>query len=78
MHVLAIPECLRVLTTRKANVGGLQCEVFFIIQTTEKQQAFVKELHLLKTNIFMEMVEAGSMPLRAGVRRLVGEYSFAS
>ena len=30
------------------------------------------ELHKLKTDIFMDMVEAGSMPLRPGVARLVG------
>jgi hypothetical protein len=37
------------------------------------RQAFVKELHLLKTDIFMRMVESGMMPLRPGVQRLVGE-----
>ncbi len=33
----------------------------------------VKGLHLLKTDIFMEMVESGAMPLRPGVARLVNE-----
>lgn len=47
-----------------------------LVQSTEEQQDFVKELHLLKTDIFMEMVEAGSMPLRPGVRRLVGKIRF--
>ena len=37
-----------------------------------ERQAFVKELHLLKTDIFMRMVESGMMPLRPGVQRLVG------
>ena len=37
-----------------------------------ERQAFVKELHLLKTDIFMRMVESGMMPLRPGVKRLVG------
>ena len=32
----------------------------------------MKELHLLKTDIFMRMVESGMMPLRPGVKRLVG------
>jgi hypothetical protein len=33
----------------------------------------VKDLHKLKTDLFMELVEAGSMPLRPGVERLVKE-----
>ncbi|KAK9825328.1 hypothetical protein WJX74_009721 [Apatococcus lobatus] len=37
------------------------------------RQALVKELHLLKTDIFMEMVEGGAMPLRPGILRLVKE-----
>ncbi|GMH37855.1 hypothetical protein BSKO_05739 [Bryopsis sp. KO-2023] len=48
-------------------------EPFKSTKTPEDRAAFVKELHLLKTDIFMEMVEAGSMPLRPGVKRLVGE-----
>ena len=42
---------------------------------TESQQGqeLVKELHLLKTDLFMRMVEDGMMPLRPGVKRLVGE-----
>ena len=38
----------------------------------EQRKAFVAELHRLKTDIFMRMVESGAMPLRPGVRRLVG------
>ena len=37
----------------------------------EQRQALVKELHLLKTDLFMKMVEDGMMPLRPGVKRLV-------
>ncbi|KAI8471357.1 MAG: HAD-like domain-containing protein [Monoraphidium minutum] len=33
----------------------------------------VKGLHLLKTDLFMELVETGAMPLRPGVARLVNE-----
>lgn len=32
----------------------------------------MQELHLLKTDLFMELVESGRMPLRQGVSRLVG------
>ena len=41
------------------------------MQSAEERQEFVKALHLLKTDIFMEMVESGAMPLRPGVRRLI-------
>jgi hypothetical protein len=30
-------------------------------------------LHLLKTRIFMDMIEAGKIPLRAGVLRVVDD-----
>jgi hypothetical protein len=42
-------------------------------QDPAQQQELVKALHLLKTDIFMEMVESGAMPLRPGVARLVEE-----
>ena len=39
----------------------------------DERRALVKELHLRKTAIFNELVEAGSIPLRAGVLRLIDE-----
>ena len=39
---------------------------------TDKDQC-IKELHRLKTDIFMEIIESGQLPLRAGVTRLVDE-----
>lgn len=48
-------------------------EPFASVRTADEQQAFVKELHLLKTNLFMKMVETGALPLRPGVARLVSE-----
>ena len=35
--------------------------------------ALVKELHLRKTAIFNELIEAGEIPLRKGVLRLIDE-----
>jgi len=35
--------------------------------------AFIKELHRLKTDLVMELVETGQLPLRPGVARLVDE-----
>ena len=43
------------------------------MQDKGAQQAFVKELHLLKTDLFMTLIEEGSLPLRPGVKRLVGQ-----
>ena len=44
----------------------------FVSRNADELKAFVAELHKLKTDIFMEMIEAGQMPLRPGVKRLVG------
>lgn len=35
--------------------------------------AFIKQLHKLKTDLFMQIVEEGQLPLRTGVKRLVDE-----
>lgn len=46
----------------------------FKSMTDPKERAeLVKNLHKLKTDLFMELVETGAMPLRPGVKRLVGE-----
>jgi HAD superfamily hydrolase (TIGR01509 family) len=37
------------------------------------KDAFIKELHLLKTEIFMEIIAGGELPLRPGVMRLIDE-----
>ena len=42
------------------------------LKEPDARKGLVAELHKLKTDIFMDMVEAGSMPLRPGVARLVG------
>lgn len=34
---------------------------------------FIKELHILKTSLFMELIESGKLPLRPGVARIVDE-----
>ncbi len=41
-------------------------------QDPAARKALVAELHLLKTDLFMELVDGGAMPLRPGVARLVG------
>jgi len=37
------------------------------------QDEFIKELHGLKTDLFMQIIESGELPLRSGVARLVDE-----
>ena len=51
-------------------------EPFLSLKDAKQRQELVKELHLLKTDIFMKMVESGMMPLRPGVQRLVGAAPF--
>jgi HAD superfamily hydrolase (TIGR01509 family) len=40
---------------------------------TADKDALVKELHKLKTDLFMQIIESGELPLRPGVARLVDE-----
>lgn len=44
-----------------------------LLQDAAARKALVAELHLLKTDLFMDLVDGGAMPLRPGVARLVGE-----
>lgn len=37
------------------------------------RDALIAQLHKLKTNIFMELIAAGKLPLRPGVKRIVDE-----
>lgn len=43
------------------------------VQDPAARQTLVAELHKLKTDLFMQLVETGAMPLRPGVQRLVQE-----
>jgi HAD superfamily hydrolase (TIGR01509 family) len=42
-------------------------------ENVEDKDAFIKELHKLKTDLFMKIIESGELPLRPGVARLVDE-----
>lgn len=39
----------------------------------EDREDFIKDLHRLKTDIFMELIEAGELPLRPGISRIMSE-----
>ncbi|EFJ48545.1 hypothetical protein VOLCADRAFT_104725 [Volvox carteri f. nagariensis] len=51
----------------------LDKEPFKSIKDPAQRKALVQDLHLLKTDLFMDLVDSGSMPLRPGVARLIGE-----
>jgi len=40
---------------------------------TADKDALIEELHKLKTDLFMQIIESGELPLRPGVARLVDE-----
>ena len=45
------------------------------VQSMEDRQAYVKDMHLLKTELFMKLIEKGQLPLRPGVQRIIGMHS---
>lgn len=47
-------------------------EPFKSITDEQQRQELVKEIHLLKTKLFQAMIQEGQMPLRPGVKKLVG------
>jgi len=42
-------------------------------EDVDDKDAFIKELHLLKTDLFMEIIASGQLPLRPGVARITDE-----
>jgi len=45
------------------------------VQSMEDRQAYVKDMHLQKTELFMKLIEKGQLPLRPGVQRIIGMHS---
>ena len=41
-------------------------------QDAHQRSELVKELHKLKTELFMTLIDKGELPLRPGVRNLIG------
>ncbi|KAL3142241.1 hypothetical protein ABBQ38_002585 [Trebouxia sp. C0009 RCD-2024] len=48
-------------------------EPFASMPSMEDRVSFVKEMHMLKTDIFMKLIEEGRLPLRPGVKRIINE-----
>lgn len=46
---------------------------FSSMESVEDRQAYVKDMHLLKTDLFMKLIEEGQLPLRPGVKRIIDE-----
>ena len=42
-------------------------------RTYEDRDALIAQLHKLKTNIFMDLISTGKLPLRPGIQRIVDE-----
>lgn len=55
------------------NEVGWPKNVFSDDLSEEDRQAIVKKLHLRKTDIFMDLIDEGVIPLRPGVLRIVDE-----
>ena len=69
--------CRHISTSNACCFGAVQDEFvhepWLSITKPEERQGLVRELHALKTELFMDIVETGAMPLRPGVKRLVTE-----
>ena len=46
-----------------------------LTQSLEDRQAYVKDMHLLKTELFMKLIEQGQLPLRPGVQRIISKFA---
>jgi len=46
---------------------------FGVKVTPEQEEDLIKRLHKRKTEIFIELIESGSLPLRPGIRRIMHE-----
>ena len=57
--------------------GGKERMIYFFDQSgwpeTGNRDSLIKELHQLKTDKFMQIIENGELPLRPGVARLIDE-----
>ena len=53
------------------------CQFHSYLTQGEARQELVKELHRVKTELFMKMIESGQLPLRPGVKRLITEAATA-
>ena len=42
-------------------------------ESIDDKDAFIKEMHKLKTDLFMQIIESGELPLRPGVARIIDE-----
>ena len=50
-----------------------QEEGLFTDLTTKERDAFIKDLHKRKTEIFVALIESGKLPLRTGIKRVMEE-----
>lgn len=58
--------------------GGKERMTFYFNESgwpdgVSDKEVFIKELHKLKTDLFMQIIESGELPLRPGITRIVDE-----
>ena len=66
-------ELLQVSGGKERMRRYFQDEGLFSDLTPEERQGEIVKLHKRKTEIFVELIESGALPLRAGVKRLMQE-----
>jgi HAD superfamily hydrolase (TIGR01509 family) len=66
-------ELLQIAGGKERMKHHLQTEGFGVEVKPEEVDALIKKLHKRKTEVFIELIESGKLPLRPGVKRLMTE-----
>jgi HAD superfamily hydrolase (TIGR01509 family) len=66
-------ELLQVAGGKERMRHYLHTEGFGVEVKPEEEDQLIKDMHKLKTAIFVELIESGKLPLRPGVKRLMQE-----
>lgn len=66
-------ELLQVAGGKERMRHYLHTEGFGVEVKPEEEDQLIKDMHKLKTAIFVELIESGRLPLRPGVKRLMQE-----
>ncbi len=75
MLIPAMPPTEPLFAFRTCHAKPCEIAALLCPQDKDARWDFCKEMHKLKTDLFMEMIESGAMPLRPGVSRLISESS---
>jgi len=67
------PELLQIAGGKERMKYYFREEGLRLADTLEEEDALIRRLHQRKTEVFIELVESGALPVRPGVRRLMKE-----